>query len=225
MNRTHHIVLDGVTLVTAACAVLLTVHAFRASAGIAGGRATEDRSLDAAMSAKLLSSGHRIGPKNARLTLVEFGDFQCPVCGAYEHELDSMRVRHPDEFAIVFHQFPLSYHPLAYPLARASECAAAQGRFTAFHDSVYKHQASLGIIPIVDLGARAGVPDTARFRSCALATTPVPEIERDIKFGQAIQIPGTPAVIVQGVLLARHPDLEQLETLLQRTATATAGGG
>ncbi|HET7632309.1 MAG TPA: DsbA family protein [Gemmatimonadaceae bacterium] len=168
----------------------------------------------------LLQTGHRIGPTDAKLTIIEFGDFQCPVCGVFERTLDSMWTRHPSEFAVVFHHFPLSYHPLAYPLARASECAAHQGRFTAFHDSVYAEQRLLGVVPIIEFGVRAGVRDTAAFRRCVLSTSPVPEIDRDVAYAKQIGVPGTPGVILDGTLRSGDVTLQELEHALSEAEDA-----
>lgn len=206
-------ILSSVTVITGICAVVLTVHVVRQSPGSTsvGYKPTP---VSLAVVRRLESTGRRIGPPNAKLTIIEFGDFQCPVCGAYERVLDSMRQRHPGDFAIVFHQFPLAYHPLAMPLARASECAAMQGRFEAFHDSVYADQALLGVVPLMDFGRRAGLPDTARFRKCVTDTTQIRSIERDIAEGRRLGVPGTPTIVAGGMMHTSDLGVRQLEALL-----------
>jgi Na+:H+ antiporter, NhaA family len=193
-------ILNSVTAITGVCAVVVTIQAFMFPSSRPASVRTAPRDLPAAEWRPLTITGHRIGPENAKFTIVEFGDFQCPVCGVYEHVIDSMRARYPNDFAVVFHQFPLSYHPLAYPLARAAECAGNQGRFTAFHDSVYANQRLLGIVPLISFGARAGITDTAAFSRCLLNTAPVLAIENDLAYGKKIDVPGTPAIIVNGVM-------------------------
>lgn len=222
--RARDLLLDGVTLVTAICALIVTIHVVRVRPRASSvAPAPSPRELPSATWKPLLQSGHRIGPMTAKLSVVEFGDFQCPICGAFEHVLDSMRMRYPRDFAVVFHQFPLSYHPLAYPLAKASECAARQGRFTAFHDSIYAEQSLLGVVPVEAFGGRAGVPDTAAFDRCLLHPGEVPAIEADVAYGKRIGVPGTPAIIVDGVMHMGDLTLGDLEHILQRDERATGG--
>ena len=177
----------------------------------------------------LLTGGRRIGPANARFSIVEFGDFECPSCAAYSRVLDSVRARYPNDFAIVFHHLPLPYHRLAYPLARASECAAQQGRFPEFHDWTFAGQAKLGILPISEIGAQIKVADTLAFRRCALDTARVARIEEDVTLAKRLDLPGTPSLIVEGVL--HGPDLtaRDLELLMKqklvRLSSATRGTG
>ncbi len=162
-----------------------------------------------------MNSGHRIGPIGAKFTLIEFGDFQCPACAAYQRVLVTMRARHPTDFAVVYHQFPLSYHSLAYPLARASECAAQQDRFAAMHDVLFREQERLGVTPMADFARHAGIPDINQFMRCARHTTPVPAIERDKADGRHLGLPGTPTVIVNGVMHTTDLDVRALEALLK----------
>ncbi|HEY5218401.1 MAG TPA: thioredoxin domain-containing protein [Gemmatimonadaceae bacterium] len=214
--KIREFILNSVTAVTAACAIILTVHTLRGGGTATNSYSFAPRALQADEWRPLLTSGHFIGSSSAKLTVIEFGDFQCPVCGAYERVLDSMRTRYPNDFAVSFHQFPLAYHPLAYPLARASECAATQGKFTKFHDFVYAHQSLLGLVSIADLGSRVGLPDTLRFKACAMDTEPVPAIERDVVAGKLIGIPGTPAIIVNGTLHTADLSVHGLEQILAK---------
>jgi protein-disulfide isomerase len=210
-------VLNWVTALTGICALVVTIHAIRSAPGTpVAAAAAPSRHVSSSEWKPLLVTGHRFGPADAKLTMIEFADFQCPVCGAFESVIDSMRARHPRDFAVVFHQFPLSYHPLAMPLARASECAATQGRFHAFHDTVFADQHALGVIPVLAFGTRAGISDTARFRRCVLDTSPVPAITRDLASVKRLQIPGTPAVIVNGTLRTGYLTLHDLERMLYK---------
>lgn len=211
-----HVLLNATTAVTGLCAVIVTVHVIRNSAVASGSGNSARNPVPVENWQSLASTGHRIGPLGAKLTVIEFGDFQCPACGAYEHTLDSMRQRHPGDFAIVFHEFPLAYHPLAYPLAKAAECAAVQDRFVAFHDTVYAEQEELGVIPVLEFAARAGIRDTARFRECVLNTRPVRDIDRDLRAGRRLGVPGTPALIVDGIMHTSDLGVKDLERILAR---------
>lgn len=214
--RVREIILNVVTGVTGVCAVVVTVVVLLGSSRRSVVGSTKPITLAPATWRPLLRSGHRIGSADAKLTIIEFGDFQCPACGDFEKTLDSMRTRHPTDFAVVFHHFPLRMHPLAAPLARASECAADQSRFTAFHDTVYAEQGLLGVVPILDLGERAGVPDTAAFHRCILSTASVPVIDSGIATAKRIGVAGTPGVIINGVLRVGAVPLADLERAFRR---------
>jgi protein-disulfide isomerase len=205
-----------VTIVTGLCAVVVTIFVLKTWSRRSAVASPDPITLAPTTWRPLLRSGHRIGSSDAKLTIIEFGDFQCPACGDFERTLDSMRARHPADFAVVFHQFPLRMHPLATPLARASECAANQGRFRAFHDTVYADQRLLGVIPILEIGERAGIPDTEAFHRCIVSTAPVLAIDEDIATARRIGVSGTPGVILNGVLRVGAVPLADLERALQR---------
>lgn len=166
--------------------------------------------------ADIVKSGWRIGPENARLTIVEFGDFECPACVGFHATVDSMLRRHPRDVALIWRHFPLPYHRLAYPLARASECAGAQGQFKAFYDTAFVLQKELGLITVADVGARAGVPDTKAFAACLGDTARVPAIERDVALAKSLAVPGTPGVLINGKLYMKGASfgVRDLETML-----------
>src|SRR5436309_1366230 len=87
------------------------------------------------------SAGRLRGPQNARITLVEFGDYQCPRCGYFAPIVDEMLHRYPKDVRLEFHHFPLiQIHRWAMPAALAAEAAADQGKFWEMHDMLYANQ-------------------------------------------------------------------------------------
>jgi protein-disulfide isomerase len=146
--------------------------------------------------------------------VIEFADYQCPVCGAYERVLDSMRTKHPKDFAVVFHDFPLSYHPLAMPLAIAARCADYQGSYLAFHDSVFAEHDELGVVSIEDFARRAGVANIVAFRRCMRDSTVRLEVNADVAMGKRLKLSGTPSVIANGVLHTSDLHVDDFENLL-----------
>jgi protein-disulfide isomerase len=162
-------------------------------------------------------TGRRLGSPTAALTLVEFGDFECPACRAFHAQVTRLKKRYPNQLAIAFHHYPLSYHRLAYPAARAAECASDQGRFEAYHDLLYEEQDSLGLLTFTELAKRANIPDSARFHRCVAETDSVPAISRDMSAGKVIEVPGTPAVLLNGQLSSQGPPpIDSIEAVLKR---------
>src|SRR4051812_20387253 len=81
------------------------------------------------------------GPENAPLTLVEFGDYQCPSCGAYHPLVKEILNRYPQQLRLEFHHFPLvSVHPNSMLASQAAEAAGEQGRYWEMHDAIFDHQ-------------------------------------------------------------------------------------
>jgi protein-disulfide isomerase len=128
----------------------------------------------------LESTGHRMGPIGAKVTIVEFADFECPVCRMFTlGALRQVRARYPDKITVLFRHWPLNYHRFSYPAARAAECAASQGRFEAFHDALYSGQDSLGLKSWAQSAVQAGVPDASRFQRCVDTPGQVAAIDAD----------------------------------------------
>src|SRR5947207_13326324 len=87
---------------------------------------------------------HRRRPETAPVTLVEYGDYECPYCGAAYPIVKEVKRRLGDRLRFVFRNFPLgNMHPHAEHAAEAAEAAAAQGKFWEMHDELYEHQRAL----------------------------------------------------------------------------------
>jgi hypothetical protein len=131
-GRIREVAIDASVVAVAVCAIIMatgTVWARFRPAAASIRQAPRPVSAAVGNWADLEQAGHRIGPASAKLTIVEFGDFECPACGEFEHTLQQVRRAYPKDVAVVFRHWPLPYHKLAYPAARAAECAADQGRF------------------------------------------------------------------------------------------------
>lgn len=85
-------------------------------------------------------SAHILGPPDAPVTLEEYGDFQCPPCGALSDPINRLQHDYNPRLRIIFRHFPLPNHPHAREAAWASEAAGLQGRFWEMHDLLYREQ-------------------------------------------------------------------------------------
>src|SRR5713101_1128847 len=84
---------------------------------------------------------HSVGPASAPVTLVEYGDFECPYCGAAYPILKEIVTRMSHDLRFVFRNFPISTsHPHAEKAAEGAEAAGAQGKFWEMHDQLFEHQ-------------------------------------------------------------------------------------
>ena len=170
-----------------------------------------------------IPTGRLVGPRNAPLTLVEFADFQCPACKALHDQLKALQAENPGVLAVSYHYVPLPYHEMGYPAARAAECAAEQGRFEPYYDQLYENTHSLSTVSFSGLAVRAGVPDIKKFDACATQTEPVKRIDDDraVAIG-ALQIGGTPTVIVNGQMYFPAPKMPVLKQMIEE-ARSRAG--
>jgi protein-disulfide isomerase len=166
---------------------------------------------------KYAKPGHRIGSEEAKVVIIEFADFECPACRSFEvSALAGVRAKYPDDVAIYYRHWPLSYHRFAYPAARAAECAAAAGRFTEMHDVLYRKQDSLGLKAFSSFAKEAGVTDIEEFDECNGVSTPVDRIEADIVAVGELGGQGTPTVIVAGRMLVSGFDSTAFLKLVEK---------
>jgi protein-disulfide isomerase len=161
-------------------------------------------------------SGNRAGPADARVTVVEFADFQCPFCQAVAGRLDSLRQEWPQDVAVVYRHFPLDSHAHAVAAARASECAGAQGRFWPMHDVLYERQESIGAFPWTRFAAEAAVPDSAAFADCMARADEVPGLQRDIEAGRQLRVRGTPTILINDFRIEGAPPMDTLRAYVRR---------
>ncbi len=195
------------TWVLVACAVLITASVVRRDLIPSGGgrRARNEQPKDSVLSAAdwnaVRSKGQVLGPSNAKVQIVVFSDFECPFCAQFARKaLSPARSHYRDQIAVIFRHFPLSIHRLARPAAQAAECAAKQSKFWEFHDWVFATADSLGLIPMSELAARAGIPDIKAFETCRTGSEST-AIARDLAEARRIGAQGTPTVVINGRLM------------------------
>ncbi len=143
------------------------------------------------------------GNKDAKLTLIEYSDFECPYCQRFVSTLDQIQKEFGDQVRIVFRHYPLSFHPFAQKAAEASECAAKQGGdevFWKFHDLYYERTTANGSgFPqekLADLAAEAGAKDKGAFQKCLDSDEMAQKVKDQLDSGAAVGIQGTPGTIV-----------------------------
>jgi protein-disulfide isomerase len=154
---------------------------------------------------------HAQGPESAPVTLVEYGDYECPYCGAAYPIVKEVQRRMGDRLRFVFRNFPLTeIHPHAGHAAEAAEAAAAQGRFWEMHDHLYEHQQELDDDHLLQAAAGLGL-DTERFEREMAEHAHVGRVREDFLSGVRSGVNGTPTFFINGV---RHDGSYDLETLL-----------
>jgi protein-disulfide isomerase len=160
-------------------------------------------------------AGNRIGPPNATVTLVEFGDYECPFCRRFEPVIESVLDAFPDDVALVQRHFPLTQHQYAYQAARLAQCGAAQGVFEDAHRYLYSVPDLSAVTPEA-MAAALSLPDEGAFMECGNERGTVRQIERDRQAADRLGLNGTPTILVNDLLLASTPDSAKLFGLVTR---------
>lgn len=145
-----------------------------------------------------------VGDANAPVTVIEFGDYECPYCEQFYTTIEKpMREEYikTGKVKMVFRDYPLSFHPAAQPAAEAAECAGEQGKYWEYHDALYEHQATIESLDYVKLAGDLGLNKTT-FKTCADTHKYAAEIAKDQADGNAAGVDGTPASFINGQLVS-----------------------
>ena len=154
---------------------------------------------------------HRRGPENAPVTLVEYGDYECPYCGKAYPVVKEIERRLGDRLRFVFRNFPLTQsHPHAEHAAEAAEAAAGQGKFWEMHDTLFEHQRALDDAHLVHYAVALNL-DQETFVREMTEHVHTNRVHEDFLSGVRSGVNGTPTFFINGV---RHNDSYELETLL-----------
>jgi protein-disulfide isomerase len=161
---------------------------------------------------------HTLGPADASVTLVEYGDYECPHCGAAHPIVTSVRRRLGRELLFAYRDFPLvQIHPHAGDAAEMSEAAGSQGRFWPMHDMLFEHQSALDDAHLVRYAGQVGV-DPEWAASALLSHAFAPLVREDFLSGLRSGVNGTPTFFINGVRYDGAWDEASLLGALRRAA-------
>jgi len=158
---------------------------------------------------------HRAGPDDAPVTLVEYGDYECPSCAQAQPIVREARRALGKNLRIVFRHFPLSQmHPHAVRAAEAAEAADDQGKFWEMHDRLFAHQDELEDADLVR-DARELELDAALFERELTTDMHVDRVREDFRSGMRSGVNGTPTFFINGRRYDGQWDLENLVEALE----------
>lgn len=160
---------------------------------------------------------HAQGPQDAAITLVEYGDYQCPYCGEAYPVIKELQRMLGTRMRFVFRNFPITeMHPNALGAARFAEAAAIAGRFWEAHDLLYQHQDALEPDDLLRYAAQLKVDHT--LLQAADDGNFDPRIQRDFMGGVRSGVNGTPCLFINGRRYDGPRDVESLIDALGVTA-------
>jgi protein-disulfide isomerase len=172
---------------------------------------------------QVVADDHVLGSADAPLTVIEYGDFQCPVCRLFEEEtFPAIKSEYIDTGKVrwVYRHYPLrTVHPQAEGAARASECAAAQGRFWSYHAALFANQPALLADDLRGYAVELGI-DQQPFAACQESEAVAARVQRDVDSGRLLGVTGTPTFFLRGERVAGFRSAAQFRALLDEALAA-----
>lgn len=166
---------------------------------------------------EIKDTDHILGNPNAKVSVIEYSDFQCPFCGRmFSETLPKLKENFvkTGKVKFIYRHFPLSsIHQYAQKAAEASECASEQGKFWEYHDMIFERQNSLSADNLKAWAKGLGL-DSNRFDSCLDSDKYAAIIEADLNEGSALGVNGTPATFVNGKLISGALPYEEFEKVI-----------
>lgn len=151
-----------------------------------------------------------LGNKNAKVTIIEFSDYQCPFCRSFWRDtLGQIKKEYIDtgKAKFIYRDYPLSFHPMAHVSAEAAECAEDQGKYWEMHDKIFGEEEKLGqgtvTYAVSDLKKWASAIglNANQFNQCLDSGKHKAEVDKDFADGTAAGVSGTPSLFINGRLV------------------------
>ena len=158
------------------------------------------------------------GPEDARITLVEFSDFECPYCALAVKEVATIMAAYPSQVRLIYKQFPLTMHPHAALAAAASLAANAQGKFWEMHDLLFGNFRKLTRENILAWAQQLNL-DMDKFKADLDSSKYQAVIKKDLADGEAVGVYGTPAFFINGKHYNGPMTMELLKPILDAELT------
>lgn len=166
---------------------------------------------------------HIRGAVDAPVTLLEYGDYECPYCGLAHPIVGAVEQRMGSTLRFVFRQFPLTtVHPHAELAAEAAEAAGAQRKFWPMHDLLFENQQHLDAPDLLAYADSLGL-DLEQFRSDLARHAHAPKVRDDFMGGVRSGVNGTPCFFINGVRHDGPWDFAHLLAAVQQAAGTTVG--
>jgi len=141
-----------------------------------------------------------LGPDSAKVTIIEFSDFECPFCQRSQGINKALREKYEGKIRWVFRDFPLSFHPNAMFAHIAANCANQQGKYWEVFELLFQNTGSLEKESVIKLVEGRNL-DMKKFKECSEDSAVMAEIQRDIADGQEVGVSGTPAFFINGIMV------------------------
>ena len=167
-----------------------------------------------------VSGSPAMGPKDAKIVLIEFSDFECPYCSKAAADVKTIMTAYPGNVRLIYKQFPLSMHTHAKLSAIASLAAGEQGKFWQMHDLLFANFRKLSRENILVWAKSLGL-DLERFTADLGSSKYDDAIAKDMQDGEAAGVYGTPAFFINGKLYNGPMDFSKVKPILDAEISGT----
>ncbi len=173
---------------------------------------------------EITGDDHVLGPADAAVTVLEYGDYECPFCRGAARDVHRMLDLYPGSIRFAFRNFPIpQLHPHAEQAAEAAEAAAAQGRFWEMYDLLLRPSSRLDLDSLLGYARDLGL-DIDRFRKEVTGRAYAAKIEGDVREGISNGVNATPKFYVGGKRIDGKVPLEGLEDAIRASVQAAPAG-
>ena len=163
------------------------------------------------------------GGKDAKVTIIEFTDYQCPFCGRARPTVNQILDTYGDKVKYVLRDFPLNFHPYAQKAAEAAECAGEQNKYWDYSKILWENQKALEITDLKKYAKQINL-DQAKFDQCLDSGKMAEEVQKDEADGSKAGVTGTPSFFINGQMITGARPFEQFKEIID-LELATAGKG
>jgi protein-disulfide isomerase len=159
------------------------------------------------------AKGPSMGPNDAKVTIVEFSDFQCPFCSRAKETVDKVMTDYKGKVRLVFRDYPLPFHDKATKAAEAGQCANDQKKFWEMHDYMFANQSGLDVDKLKAAAKTKGL-DAKKFDECLDTGKFASSVQENLKAGQALGVEGTPHFFINGRVLSGAQPYEKFKEVI-----------
>lgn len=210
---------------------VVVVVALMIFAGVmSAGQSTKTGSFAGTQTAAVTADDHAKGNAAAKVSVITYGDFQCPACGAYEPILQKLEAEYGDRVTFVFRNFPLiQNHKNAQIAAQAAEAAGLQGKYWEMHDLLYSKQAEWSetatdavVATYFDKYAQSIGADVKKFDADIDSNAVKARIQRDVSMANTAQVNHTPTFFINLTQVENPQGYEAFKSLLDAALVAAS---
>lgn len=166
--------------------------------------------------AKVSENGNpSLGPKDAKVTIIEFSDFDCPFCKRSQNVNKKIREKYKGKVRWVFRDYPLPFHPNAMFAHVAANCTISQNKYWEFFEAIFENTGDLSRENVMELATKVGL-DMEKFTDCVENNETIKaEIQKDIADAQSVGVNGTPMFFINGISVEGAQPYEVFENIIE----------
>jgi protein-disulfide isomerase len=158
----------------------------------------------------------RRGGEDAKVTIIEFMDFECPPCKKATKTIGEILKTHGEKVRLVFRNYPrVEKHPLAVKAAEAALCAHEQGKFWEYYELLFENQKNLDVGNLIKLAESLGLEMQA-FQSCLISGEKARRVIEDLELGRELGVNRVPTFFINGIKIEGNKPIEEFHKIIQR---------